>query len=138
MACLRMKANKLTIMLQNLVHKTATQKPKILCHGCPIAVNSNVKYLALWIDDNLNFDIHLKFVDRKIAYAMGILNKLKCYFPNKILLQLYHVLICLHLLHAISTWGSTYKSYLHNISIFQRKAVNANPSHMNLKVLKLN
>ena len=30
--------------------KTATQKPKISCDGLPIAVNSNVKYLGLWID----------------------------------------------------------------------------------------
>ena len=66
------------------MHKTATQKPKILRHGRPIAVNSHVKYLGLWIDDNLNFDIHLKFADRKIAYAVGTLNKLKCYFPKKV------------------------------------------------------
>ena len=73
--------------------------------------------------DNLNFDIHLKFVERKIAEAVGILNELKSHFPKKTLLQLYHVLIYLHLLYAISIWGSAYKSYLHNISIFQTKAV---------------
>ena len=88
-------------MLQNVVHKTAAQKPKILCEGRPIAVNSNVKYLGLWIDDNRDFNIHLKFVKCKIVYAVGILNKLKCYFPKQILLQLYHVLIYLHLLDAI-------------------------------------
>ena len=81
-------------MLQNLVHysyirtqlkelKIATQKPKILYDGRPLALNSNVKHLGLWIDENLNFDIYLKFVERKIAYAVGILNKLKCYFPKK-------------------------------------------------------
>ena len=66
------------------MHKTATQKPKSLCDGRPIAVNSNAKYLELRIDDNLNFDIYLKFVEHKIAYTVGILNKLKCYFPKKI------------------------------------------------------
>ena len=71
----------------------------------------------------LNFDIHLKFVERKIAYAVGILNKLKCYFPNKILLQLYHALIYAHRLYAIPIWGSTYKSYLHKISILRNKVV---------------
>ena len=130
------------------MHKTATQKPKILRHGRPIAVNSHAKYLGLWIDDNLNFDIHLKFADRKIAYAVGTLNKLKCYFPKKYPLQLYHILIYLHLLYAIPIWGSTYKSYLHKISFLQNKVVkivtqtkwnsSANPSYTNLKVLKLN
>ena len=130
------------------MHKTAAQKPKIQCDGRPIAVNSNVKYLGLWIDDNLNFDIHLKFVECKIAYAVGILNKLKCYFSKKNSLQLYHVLIYLHLSYAIIIWCSTNKSYLRNISICQNKAVkivtqtkwnfSANPSYTNLMVLKLN
>ena len=54
-----MKANKLTInatkscaLVITPEAKTATQKPKI-CDGLPIAVNSNVKYLGLWIDKNL-------------------------------------------------------------------------------------
>ena len=70
---------------------------------------------------NLNFDFHLKFAERKIVYAVGILNKLKCFFPKKILLQLYHALIYLHLLYAILIWGSTYKSYLHKISIIPKQ-----------------
>ena len=53
-------------MLQNLVHKTAIQNPKILSDGCSIAVNSNVKYLGLWIDDNFTLDIHLKYVEHRI------------------------------------------------------------------------
>ena len=79
---------------------------------------------------------------------MGILNELKCYFPKKILLQHYHALIYPHLFYAIPIWGSTYKSYLHKISMLQNKAVRigypykmnsrANPSYTNLKVLKLN
>ena len=84
------KANKLTIhaakssaLVETPGAKTATQKPKILCNSLSIAVNSNVKHLGLWIDKNLKFDIHLKFVERKIACAVGILNKLKCYFSKK-------------------------------------------------------
>ena len=73
--------------------------------------------------ESLNFDIHLKFVECKIAYAVGILNKLKCYFSKKILLELYHALIYPHLLYAIPIRGSTCKSYLHKISILQNKAV---------------
>ena len=150
-----MLANKLTInatkssaLVITPGAMTATQKPKILCDGLPIAVNSNVKYLGLWIDENLKFDIHLKLVERKIASAVGILHKFKCYFPKEILLQLYHALIYPHLLYAIPIWGSTYKFYLHKISIFQNKAVkiviqtkwnsSANSSYSNLKVLKLN
>ena len=64
-----MKANKLTIKdaKSNAIFltpgaKTATQTPKILCDGRPITVNSNVKYLRLWIEENLKFDNHVRFV----------------------------------------------------------------------------
>ena len=124
-----MKANKLKInatkssaLVITSGAKTATQKPKILCDGLPIAVISNVKYLGPWIDKNLKFDIHLKFVERKIACAVGILNKSTCYFSKEILLQLYHALIYPHLLYAVSIWGSTYKSYIRKISILQKQS----------------
>ena len=126
-----MKASKLTINAAKCSvivitpgAKTATQKPKMLCDGRPIGVNGIVKYLGLWIDKYLKFDIHLKFVKRKSALTVNILNKLKCYFLTKILLQLYHALIYLHLLYCDShIWGSTNKSYLHKISILRNKAV---------------
>ena len=69
------------------------------------------------------FGIHLKFVERKIACAVSILNQLKRDLLKEILLQLYHELICLHLRYAIPTWDSTYKFNLHKIFIFQNKAV---------------
>ena len=72
---------------------------------------------------NLFFDIYLKFVERKIVNAVGLINKLKCYFLKKILLQLYHAIIYPHFLYAIPIWCSTYKSYLHKISFLQNKAV---------------
>ena len=151
-ANLWMKANKLTInaakssaLVITPGNKTASLKTKVVCDSLPKAVNSDVKYLRLWIDENLKFDIRLKFVERKIVCAVGILNKLK---SKEILLQLYHALIYPHLLYAIPIWGSTYKSYLHKISILQNKAVkintqtkwnsSANSSYSNLKVLKLN
>ena len=46
-------------------------------YGRLLAVNCTVKYLGLWIDENPNFDIHLKFVERKIACAVGIISKLQ-------------------------------------------------------------
>ena len=48
-----------------------------------------VKYLALNIDDKLNFKEHRKIVERKVAYAVGILAKSKHYLPRDII-GLFH------------------------------------------------
>ena len=88
-ANLWMKAAKLTInaakssaLVTTPRAKTASQKPKFFGDGRPIAVNSTVKYFGLRIDKKLKFDIHLKYVQRKIVCSVGALNKLKCYFPK--------------------------------------------------------
>ena len=47
--------------------------------------------------------MHLKY-EHKIACAVGIFNKLICYFLKKILLQLNHSLIYPHLVSAIPIW----------------------------------
>ena len=150
-----MKANKLTInaskssaLVISPRAKTILPKPEILCDGQKIAVSDFAKYLGLWIDENLKFDVHINSVERKIACAIWLISKLKWYFPKKILVQLYHALIYPHhLFYAIPIWGSTYKPYLHKTFILQNKAVkiitgmkwdtSANRSYTNLKVLKL-
>ena len=80
---LTINATKFSALVITPGAKTATQKPKILCDDLPIAVNSNVKCLGPWIDENFKFEIHLKLVERKIACAVGILNKLKMLFPQR-------------------------------------------------------
>ena len=126
--------------------KTATQKPKILCDGRPIAVNGNVKYLGLWITKTLTLTFISKLVELKIAYAVGKLNKLKCYFPKKILLQLYHVLIYPHLFYAIPMWVLLTNLIFTKFQFSTTKLLEsvsqtkwnfrANPSYTNVKVLK--
>ena len=99
--------------------------------------------------ENLSFDIHLKFIERKIIYAVGTLNKLKSYFPKKILLQLYHALIYPHLLYAIpiyavlptnliSTKFQFSKTKLLGLITQTKWNSMANPSYTNRKVLNLN
>ena len=125
-ANLWMEANKLTInaakssaLVKTPGTKTATQKPKVYYCGPPTAVTTNVWYLGLRIDENLKFNIHLKFVVRKIACTVGILNIFEMLFPqgNSIATLSYINL------SSSSLCGSTYKSYLHKISILQNKAV---------------
>ena len=52
-----MKTIYFQILFQKLPHK-----PKTLCAGRPIAVNTNFMYLGQWIDGNLKFDIHLSLL----------------------------------------------------------------------------
>ena len=47
----------------------------VKCEESLISVQQSVKYLGLNIDDKLNLKEHIKIVQRKVAYAVGILAK---------------------------------------------------------------
>jgi len=49
-----------------------------------------------------------KCIERKVACAVSIMNRLKFIFPKETRLQLYHALIYPHILYALPVWGSTY------------------------------
>ena len=119
----------------------------IKCGESLISVQQNIKYLGLNIDDKLNFKEHIKIIERKVAYAVGILAKSKHYLPRDILLQLYHALIYYHLIYAIPVWGSTFHTYFDKLIAYLNKAVKTiakakwndspSPRYNELGILKL-
>ena len=72
--------------------------------------------LGLNIDDKLNFKKHIKIVEQKVAWAVGILAKSKHYLSQDIQLQLYHASIECHLIYAIPVWGSTFQTYFDKLT----------------------
>ena len=66
---------------------------------------SNVNFLGLTLDENLNWKQHKQKTPNKCSRIIGIINKLKHYLPIHIKLTLYHVLIQPHLTYCILVWG---------------------------------
>ena len=59
--------------------------------------SSNVKYLGVFLDQNLNFQEETKHILRKMAGAIKIILSIKIYFPEKFLLTLLNALVISHL-----------------------------------------
>ena len=59
------------------------------CAARCFKVVSSAKYLGVFIDDKLNFQEHIKHLEKKVLRSMGILSKLKNYLPTHALLKLY-------------------------------------------------
>jgi hypothetical protein len=53
----------------------------------------------------LNWNLHTKQVSLKISRAVGILNHLKHYLPQKTLQTIYHALLTTHLKYQLLSWG---------------------------------
>ena len=150
-----MLANKLTINTNKsnaLVISHVTNKPpalmEIICGDNTISTQTSVKYLGLTIDNKLSFKQHIKCIERKIACSVGVMGKLKYYFPKETLLQLYYALVYSQLTYALPVWGSTYKSNTQRITTFLNRAVtiisgakkfdSLNPLYREMNILKFN
>ena len=52
-----------------------------------------VKYLGLWIDDNLTWEVQIDHICSKIARSIGIIKRIRNFVPKESLLTLYRTLI---------------------------------------------
>ena len=78
-------------------------------------------FLGLTINSQLKWKSHTDIISIKITKVIGIINKLKLYYPQHILLTLYNTLILPHINYCILTWGT----FSENILLLQKKALRA-------------
>ena len=90
-----------------------------------IYITSTVKYLRIYIDEELNFKYHITSIVAKISRGVGILYKIKNVLPPSTLLCVYYSLVHTHLSYGIIIWKSTYKLHLEKLSLLQNKALQA-------------
>ena len=100
----------------------ATKKvPKLQfkLYGSLIEQVNEFKFLGLIFDCNLDWKAHLTAVANKVSRIIGILHKLKYFFPSYILVMIYNSLILPHFNHSLLAWGSK----CHKIEILQKRAI---------------
>ena len=85
-------------------------------NGSAINIVDSAKYLGVVIDNELNFKQQFKIMEGKVALSVGILSKLKHFFSQNIMLQLYCALVHPFLSYGIIIWGATYPTYIKRLS----------------------
>ena len=78
--------------------------------------------LGVTIDENLNWEQHIKDLKRKLYYSLSTLNHMKKYVTPELLKDLYYTLFESHLTYCISAWGSNLNK-LDSLHIIQKKAM---------------
>ena len=88
-------------------------------YGSLIEQVNEFKFLGLIFDSNLNWKAHLTGMANKVSRIIGLLHKLKYFFPSYILIMIHNSLILPHFNYSLLTWGSK----CHKIEILQKKAI---------------
>ena len=82
-----------------------------------------VKFLGVFIDSKLNFEYHIKYIRKKIAFSLFAINRAKKYLNEKALKTLYISLIHSNLTYCLIIWSSCKLSTLNPLIKLQKKAI---------------
>ena len=85
--------------------------------------NSFVKYLGVYIDEHLNWEPQIQFVNNKLAKNIGVLYKIRKHLDLNILKQLYYTLVYPYLNYGIMSCGSACKTRLTRVLTKQNQCV---------------
>ena len=83
----------------------------------------SVKYLRIFIDQNLTWEHHIDHVAFKISRYVGLLSKLRHRVPTDTLITIYRSLISPHLTYDLLAWDQACKSQLEKLLKLQKRAL---------------
>ncbi len=141
-----MLANKLTINCDKtnymVFHPNKTAKDSV---GLDLYVNNHkvdrvtvTKYLGIYIDENLDWKLHILDVCKTLRRYIGVFYKLNQKLPIKVLRMLYFALIYPRILYAIEIYANTYITYLHDLLILNNRILRMiQRKPLNVKIIEL-
>ena len=129
-----MKSNKLSVNLKksNFVIFRSKQKKKkintnipISFDGSPLRQAHSVKFLGIFLDENVTRKPHISHICKKISKSAGIIFRFRFNLSTKTKLLLYYSLIYPYLTYCNLPWSSTYATNLNRIFLTQKRGVRA-------------
>ena len=117
---LSLNIKKTKFMLFHNKNKNIQDKvPVIKLHDVEIVRVRDFNFLGITINENLNWSSHINKISTKVSRAIGILCKLKHFFPISTLKILYSSLILSQFTYGILIWGFNVSKLLK----LQKKAI---------------
>ena len=97
--------------------------PKLKVSDHEIERVDSIKFLGVFLDENLTWKEHIRYTENKIAKNIGLMYKAKHYLDKKSLLTLYYPYVHTYVNYANIAWGSTNRTNLKKINSQQKHAI---------------
>ena len=97
-------------------------KTSIKLNGIRLLPSDHVKYLGIFIDNNLSCDYNTIQLSIKLSRTNGILSKLR-HFTLSSLISVYYSLFYSHVTYGCSVWSLTKMLNINKINILQKKCI---------------
>ena len=118
-----LNTNKTEYILFRHKQKSINFTLKLKLNGKKLYSSSYIKYLGIFLDENLNWKKHVSVLSSKLRRANGALAKLRHFVPHKTLTSVYHAIFNSHLNYGNQIWGQKQNSVTNRIFILQKSAI---------------
>ncbi|WAR23462.1 hypothetical protein MAR_037131 [Mya arenaria] len=86
------------------------------------SIKQGDKILGIYINENLKWDTHIKFLRKKISSNLWLLSRIKVFIPVNYRIMFYKAYVQPHLDYCSIIWGSTKQSNIQVLVRLQRRA----------------
>ena len=83
----------------------------IIIRNAELQQKDDCKFLGIYIDKELNWKAHIKYIANKVSKNVALLGRLRHTFPKPILKNLYCNII----------WGAADKTCIQNLIVLQKR-----------------
>ena len=90
---------------------------KVLINNNKINRIKVVKYLGVYIDENLNWSAHIKELSLQLAKCCSLLYQLREYVTTKTLYMLYYSFAYSRIQYGITIWGTASQNQIHEVEV---------------------
>ena len=77
---------------------------------------TSTKFLGMYIDDRLNYNVQTAYLTKQLSKTKGIIFKLSSFVPSEILRNIYYALYYSKLVYAMAVWGGSGSTNINKIS----------------------
>ena len=118
--------NKLSINFAKTTYMViSSTRLRSYIHIPNIAHKTQIKYLGIYIDQNLQWGPQTQHINNKLAKNIAVISKIRYFVDLHTLKQLYYSFIYPYLTYATLAWGSACKTSLRRILIKQKNVCEA-------------
>ena len=121
------KVNKLSLnVLKNkMIFTKKRLKKDVLLRFRNVVIDrvTVLKFLGVFIDENLNWKSHIKYFETKMSKIIGILYRASQVLNQRAMLTLYHSIFLSYMTYCIEVWGNTFISNLSRLNSIHKKVV---------------
>lgn len=98
---------------------------ELVINGAVIEEVESFKYLGVWIDNRLKWNVHIRETVASCSSLCGILRKLSHFVPQHVLVKMYFAFIHTRYQYGIAAWGTSCHTYLKEMQVQQNRCVKA-------------